>query len=216
MRKIYTVGVLITTMMILAEAANGQSRLMKLFSPNMGQSYKCSHVGIQKIKKGKFKKKVIAALKEAYTLKIAAVSTRPENKNISTAEAELKLHKTIYINDTVLQIAGVPLPKPVYFRFDTDELTYEDLREIWLAVYHAKSGKSIILEGHTDYMGSDHYNFHLSVKRANKIKAMMIDLGVKSEAIFITGYGETKPATINGTDAQRQLNRRVEFIVMNE
>jgi outer membrane protein OmpA-like peptidoglycan-associated protein len=216
MRKIYAVGVLITTIMVLAHAANSQSRIMKILNPNMGQSYKCSHVGIQKIKKTKFKKKVIAALREAYSLNVIAVNNTPEGNGTSAVETELKLHKTLHIFDTLSVVAGIPLPKPVYFRFDTDELTYDDLREILLAVQHAKLGKSIQLEGHTDFMGTEIYNYHLSVKRANKIKAMMVDLGVKAEAISITGYGETKPATENGTDTQRQLNRRVEFIVMNE
>jgi outer membrane protein OmpA-like peptidoglycan-associated protein len=216
MRKIYAVGVLFTTIMVLAHAANSQSRLKKLFNPNMGQSYKCSHVGIQKIRKAKFKKKVIAALKEAYSLNVIAVNNTPEGNGTSTVETELRLHRTLHIVDTLSVVAGIPLPKPVYFRFDTDELTYDDLREILIAVQHAKLGKSIQLEGHTDFKGTEIYNYHLSVKRAKKIKAMMVDLGVKPEAISITGYGETKPATENGTDTQRQLNRRVEFIVMNE
>jgi outer membrane protein OmpA-like peptidoglycan-associated protein len=216
MRKIYKVGVLLTSMLVLAQAAHSQSRLIRLLNPKMGQSYKCSHVGIQKIKNGKFKKKLIAAINAAHSLKIVTASIKNENKNSDAVESELKFHSTIYLYDTTSNVASIPLPKPVYFRFDTDELTYEDLREILLAVHHAKLGKSIILEGHTDFMGNDEYNHHLSVKRAKKIKAMMVDLGVRAELISITGYGESKPATVNGTDEQRQLNRRVEFIVMND
>jgi outer membrane protein OmpA-like peptidoglycan-associated protein len=216
MRKIYTVGVLLTTMMVLAQAAYSQSRLMRMLNPKMGQSYKCSHVGIQKIRNAKFKKKVIAALNNAaYTLNIARADIKNEGADHSV-ESELRLHCTIHLYDTLSQVASIPLPKPVYFRFDTDELTYDDLREILLAVYHAKAGKSIILEGHTDFMGHESYNHHLSIKRAKKIKAMMVDLGVNPEVISIAGYGESKPATVNGTDEQRQLNRRVEFIVMND
>ncbi|HXA00421.1 MAG TPA: OmpA family protein [Cytophagaceae bacterium] len=213
MKKILIVGLLVM-MTTLAFAQTKKSFIA--FGSKMSKSYKCSHVGIQKIKKNKFKKKAVAEIREMYSTAIASVTAaKNDSRQADISESNHSLHKTIYAVDSTYTPA-LPLPSPVYFRFDTDELSYADLRQVILAVEHAKLGKFIILEGHTDFLGTDHYNRHLSLKRANKIKAMMIDLGVAADAIAVVGHGEAKPATLQISDTHRQLNRRVEFVVMNK
>jgi outer membrane protein OmpA-like peptidoglycan-associated protein len=213
MKIIITVGlaVLMTTTLVLGQT----KKSFMTFGTKMDKSYKCSHVGIQKIKKNKFKKKEMAEIKAVYNNTVTPVIASENTQQAVISESHQELTKTIYIIDSVTK-PELPLPAPVYFRFDTDELSYADLKEIRLAVEHAKLGKLIILEGHTDFMGNDHYNHRLSLKRANKIKAMMIDLGVDANVISVIGHGETKPATVEISDSHRQLNRRVEFVVLQK
>jgi outer membrane protein OmpA-like peptidoglycan-associated protein len=213
MKIIFTVGlaVLMTTTLVLGQ----NKKNFMAFGTKMDKSYKCSHVGIQKIKKNKFKKKEMAEIRIVYNNTVATVIASDSTQQVVISESNQELTKTIYKTDSVTK-PELPLPAPVYFRFDTDELSYADLKQIVLAVEHAKLGKLIILEGHTDFMGNDHYNHRLSLKRANKIKAMMIDLGVDANVISVVGHGETKPATVEISDSHRQLNRRVEFVVLQK
>jgi outer membrane protein OmpA-like peptidoglycan-associated protein len=147
MKKTLTVGLL----MMIATLVLGQNKKsFNAFGKKMNRSYKCAHVGIQKIKKGKFKKKAVAEIRETYYNALALISADNNIKPATIEETNYELHSTVH-NNVISHTPDLPLPTPVYFRFDTDELTYSDLRQIALAVEHAKLGKHILLEGHTDY-----------------------------------------------------------------
>ena len=68
---------------------------------------------------------------------------------------------------------------------------------------------TIVLQGHTDNVGSAAYNQKLSVKRANSAKDYLVNKGVSSGKISCEGYGFTQPVATNTTDFGRSLNRRV-------
>jgi outer membrane protein OmpA-like peptidoglycan-associated protein len=42
-----------------------------------------------------------------------------------------------------------------------------------------------------------------------------VDQGLATERFVATGYGKEKPIETNKTEAGRQLNRRVQFIILN-
>lgn len=66
----------------------------------------------------------------------------------------------------------------------------------------------ILIEGHTDDVGSDKSNQKLSEKRAEEVKAYLVSKGVKEEQIVTVGFGESKPVNSNENKEERQLNRR--------
>jgi predicted CXXCH cytochrome family protein len=70
--------------------------------------------------------------------------------------------------------------------------------------------------GHTDSIGSVEYNQYLSLQRANSVKSLIIDSGVNKNRIYVLGRGESEPSSSNSNSKGRSLNRRVEFIIMNE
>ncbi|MGH9672957.1 MAG: OmpA family protein [Bryobacteraceae bacterium] len=80
----------------------------------------------------------------------------------------------------------------------------------------AHPGLRLEVEGHTDNIGSHHYNQTLSVNRANSVRAFLVSQGVRSDHIGARGLGETMPVTDNQTAAGRQQNRRVELVVSGE
>lgn len=68
----------------------------------------------------------------------------------------------------------------------------------------------LVLEGHTDSIGSDAYNQSLSERRAAAVKARLSqDYGIPAARIRSVGYGESRPIASNDTDEGRQRNRRV-------
>jgi len=77
--------------------------------------------------------------------------------------------------------------------------------------------KKMIVEGHTDYMGTDEYNMELSQRRANAIRATLVKVyGLDPNMIEAHGYGESRPIADNGNYQGRQTNRRVEFKIYRE
>ena len=69
----------------------------------------------------------------------------------------------------------------------------------------------IVVEGHTDSVGSEAYNQSLSERRAASIKQYFVDKGIASARMDIKGYGEDRPMATNDTADGRAQNRRVEL-----
>ncbi|MBK7860677.1 MAG: OmpA family protein [Archangiaceae bacterium] len=73
--------------------------------------------------------------------------------------------------------------------------------------------KSVRIEGHTDSRGKRESNVALSQRRADAVKAYLVGRGVEASRLWSVGYGPDMPLDSNATDAGRQRNRRVEFVI---
>jgi len=107
------------------------------------------------------------------------------------------------------------IPCDVLFAFDSARLKPEARTYLAKAVAmlntHGK-GRTVVIEGHTDSVGSFAYNMKLSRERALAVKRALIDLGADNAANFkIRACGESKPLAPNTTRDGRRENRRVEF-----
>jgi outer membrane protein OmpA-like peptidoglycan-associated protein len=71
----------------------------------------------------------------------------------------------------------------------------------------------IEIEGHTDSVGGEDYNQRLSEKRAESVRAYLVEQKVSPSVVGTAGFGESQPVATNGTAAGRQQNRRVEIVV---
>lgn len=69
------------------------------------------------------------------------------------------------------------------------------------------------ITGHTDSRGDPLVNLRLSLTRAESIKAALVERGIAADRLTTTGYGAERPIADNNTDAGRQRNRRIEFVV---
>lgn len=67
------------------------------------------------------------------------------------------------------------------------------------------------VQGHTDSSGKDSVNMQLSEKRAEAVKAYLIQKEVDPARLEAKGYGETTPIADNKTRSGRSKNRRVEL-----
>lgn len=73
--------------------------------------------------------------------------------------------------------------------------------------------RRLSIEGHTDSDGSDRYNQKLSEGRAAAVKAYLVEKGIDEGMLDSKGHGESKPIADNETDAGKEKNRRVEFLI---
>jgi outer membrane protein OmpA-like peptidoglycan-associated protein len=72
---------------------------------------------------------------------------------------------------------------------------------------------NVIVEGHTDSLGTEQYNQRLSVRRAEAVKDYLVKLGVAANRLTVRGKGESQPVASNDTEEGRAENRRVELLV---
>jgi OOP family OmpA-OmpF porin len=130
--------------------------------------------------------------------------------------------KNVEPKETTDPFAGPPQPKETFvvsdilFEFDKDELRPEfmDLLKRLVAYLNKPPVfKSLLIEGHTDYIGLPEYNLDLSQRRAGRVKSTLISMGLSEAKIRSVGYGATRPVANNGNYQGRALNRRVEFKV---
>jgi outer membrane protein OmpA-like peptidoglycan-associated protein len=104
--------------------------------------------------------------------------------------------------------------------FDFDKATLrpgarEKLAKI-AGIILAHPGLRMEAEGHADALGTDDYNQRLSERRAQSVRAFLVEQGTRSESITAMGFGESRPVATNGTAEGRQQNRRVELVVSGD
>lgn len=75
--------------------------------------------------------------------------------------------------------------------------------------------RTLQIEGHTDSTGSDALNLALSERRAESVRAALVNRGVDGARIQTRGLGSAAPVASNGTAEGRQRNRRVEIVISN-
>jgi OOP family OmpA-OmpF porin len=68
------------------------------------------------------------------------------------------------------------------------------------------------VSGYTDSVSSEEYNLGLSQRRAETVRAYLIDKGVAADRLTAKGYGEVSPVADNDTAEGRAKNRRVELV----
>ncbi|RMF71956.1 MAG: OmpA family protein, partial [Alphaproteobacteria bacterium] len=71
----------------------------------------------------------------------------------------------------------------------------------------------VLVEGHTDDLGSESFNRVLSELRAHVVALALARRGVDPARIIARGWGEARPLVPNTSDENRARNRRVEVIL---
>jgi OmpA-OmpF porin, OOP family len=105
---------------------------------------------------------------------------------------------------------------PLQIQFDTNKATIKPVSngELDKFVQFLKDVPSAKgeLQGHTDSDGSAKANMSLSQRRADAVKAYIVDKGIDGARITAKGYGETMPVADNKTAEGKAANRRVVFV----
>jgi adhesin transport system outer membrane protein len=115
-------------------------------------------------------------------------------------------------------LQNIPYEIKVEFPFNSAEIRPEYKAEIARLTDFLRQHPDIKLniEGHTDNIGSAHYNQQLSQARAEAVARSLVAHGVESERLNAVGFGLTRPIADNGTLEGRSRNRRVEAVSMTD
>ena len=76
--------------------------------------------------------------------------------------------------------------------------------------------RTATIEGFTDSVGGDASNQALSQRRAQAVRAALVNQGVAGERLVAQGYGEAHPVAGNESAGGRQMNRRVEIVLSDD
>lgn len=103
----------------------------------------------------------------------------------------------------------------VAFRFDSAELTDLGKGQVYLAAQRLKEKPElrVLVEGHTDNVGTDDYNQKLGLRRAQSVIKELAAQGIDGNRMSAASLGETKPVINQETEWAHAVNRRVEFEV---
>ena len=125
-----------------------------------------------------------------------------ELKNLDIQNAEVPKEMTVVLDERALNFDfDKSNVKPQYFEL------LNNLKD-----FIEQNNYEVTIVGHTDSVGSNQYNFGLSRRRAESVKAKLIEFGLSEERIVgIEAMGEEQPIATNETAEGRAQNRRVEF-----
>lgn len=139
-----------------------------------------------------------------------------DNIDLSEVAEYKEIKRDLYL--VPIEVGQIIRLQNIFFDFGNANLRAESYPELNRVLTFLNQNPSIKIEvgGHTDNVGSDDFNKNLSQNRANSVMNYLISKGIKADRIVAKGYGESKPIETNDTDEGRQLNRRVEFIIMNK
>jgi OOP family OmpA-OmpF porin len=125
-----------------------------------------------------------------------------------------------YVTETLLapiQYEKHSVSATALFEFDKSDLHEQGKAELHTLDEYIKSKGIKVVDinviGHTDSLGSEEYNQGLSERRANAVKAYMVNEGIDAGIIDATGEGELNPVADNSTSEGQALNRRVDIHV---
>ncbi len=106
----------------------------------------------------------------------------------------------------------VALPSGILFDTGKDALKPAARDSLTKAAATLRTSETnIVIQGHTDSSGSDAINLPLSQRRADHVRDFLMANGVPSSRMTAIGYGSSRPAVPNDTEANRALNRRVQL-----
>jgi outer membrane protein OmpA-like peptidoglycan-associated protein len=113
--------------------------------------------------------------------------------------------------------ASTPPPAPQSVHFDTASAVVRseakgELQQV--AEYLACDPNAMAsIGGHTDSVGGDGYNKQLSQRRAEAVRAALIQQGAPGSRVTIAAHGEATPIADNESAVGRQLNRRSVVVI---
>jgi outer membrane protein OmpA-like peptidoglycan-associated protein len=105
------------------------------------------------------------------------------------------------------------LSLPVPFAFDSAEIlpsAKSQLDAIAAGIRMLPPTQKVVIEGHTDAVGTDEYNEQLSQRRALSVRRYLVSMhGIDGSRLAAVGLGEHSP--LPGRDPLAAENRRVQF-----
>jgi len=98
-------------------------------------------------------------------------------------------------------------------KYDVKPKYHDDIGRV--ADFMKKSpSTTAVIEGHTDYVGTEEYNLNLSQRRADSVMNYLVEkFGIDASRLSAKGFGRSDPIADNTTEQGRIKNRRIEAVI---
>lgn len=106
----------------------------------------------------------------------------------------------------------------IYFAFNSADIlsSSQKVLDEFIVFLNDHPTMTISIEGHTDNVGSDEFNLILSENRAKAVYNYLVNNGIDANRLQYKGFGKTTPIATNETEEGRAMNRRTEFVILND
>ncbi len=148
------------------------------------------------------------------------------SKSLQFDTRNIDYSDTLYKQFVLQKIPEKPIVlNNIYFEFDSAVLldsSKTSLDTTLVVLLKDNPDLTIRIQAHTDSKGNDAYNLRLSKRRAASLVTYLVSKGINKNNLISEGYGENRPIAPNtkpdGSDNPegRQMNRRVEFVVVKK
>ncbi len=121
--------------------------------------------------------------------------------------------------DVVLESERIRINNQILFEFGSDRIdprSFKLLDEVAAVLVKNPDVGPVLIEGHTDNVGSREANMSLSKRRAKAVEKYLNGKGIDAKRLRSEGYGFDKPLSTNETPLGRAKNRRTEFKLLDE
>lgn len=136
-----------------------------------------------------------------------------------TVEAKEGYRELSYVFKlTPVKVGGTVELHNIFFDFAKADLRPESISELERVAELMRKYPDMQIEvaGYADSIGTEEFNLFLSTERAKKVAEWLTANGIHQKRIKYKGYGEANPVGENALEEGRQLNRRVEFKILEK
>lgn len=151
-------------------------------------------------------------------IKIAPTTEKIENANVSEMlkkASVLNQAEASTTSSTPVTASAMSLPEIIHTEvyFDAGHKGLNDEGKALLAAQtdflkqHDEYG--VLIQGYTDQQGSTGYNKRLGLKRAETVRAELLNAGVADHRIAVVSMGEEGVLCVDNSTVCRHMNRRV-------
>ncbi|MCP4482151.1 MAG: OmpA family protein [bacterium] len=154
-------------------------------------------------------------------------------KIVDVSDLDLDIKRNTLLQNSLDYLAPLSIQEPeirnkkieetfdldiIYFDYDSYDIKQEEIAVVkknatWLKM---NTKVKILIEGHTDQLGSNEYNLSLSQHRASSVRAYLAYLGVDPRRIATISYGEEKLAVKAYNKQAYAKNRRAKFLLLKD
>ena len=105
--------------------------------------------------------------------------------------------------------------KPIYFDYDQSKIKSDQIPAMEHNGTYLRNNPSarVLIEGNTDYRGTNEYNLALGERRAMAAKKYLREFGIAENRIRTVSYGEERPLFTGNSEDDNARNRRDDFIL---
>lgn len=160
----------------------------------------------------------------SYRLRVVAEGYLVQMVDIEVAPLETAMPKIVLIKQPAKSLVKlgkeeIVITEQVQFKSGSSEILADSddlLSQVADVLLRHMNIERVEVQGHTDSKGTHDFNMKLSQARAEAVRAWLTGRGVSGERLQAVGYGPDQPIRPNDTPANRQKNRRVQFMIRQQ